>query len=201
MSTVSVREAALLTGKSRETINSATKSGKLTCTRDGKNRKRIDVSELERVYPLVKTIEEIKRPSTPVRKSQEVSNPDTQAEIARLTEKLAASEAMQKSLIDERDRERRQLQDEIANLRENLSKAQDQNSKALLLITDQSQDTTDRVGDWEKSIKALERRITNTEEQAKRERQLNEENQRQLDRYKRALRAERSKTPWQKLFG
>lgn len=201
MSKVSVREAALLTGKSRETINAATKSGKLSSSRDGKNKKVIDVSELERVYPLVKSIDQINASRQPVRERQDASDSDVRSDIARLTEKLAASEAMQENLLTERTRERRQLEDEIANLRENLSRSQDQHSKALLLITDQSQDTTDRVGDWEKSIKALEKRIANQEEQARRERQLSEEAERKLERYKRALHAERNKTLWQKLFG
>ena len=201
MSKVTVKQAAQLVGKTKETINKATNTSKLSYSLNASGHKVIDIAELERVYELVTTVEELSKQSQAVSDRQVESDSEIKAEMALVREKLAASEAMQKSLIDERDRERRQLQDEIANLRENLSKAQDQNSKALLLITDQSQDTTDRVGDWEKSIKALERRITNTEEQAKRERQLNEENQRQLDRYKRALRAERSKTPWQKLFG
>lgn len=197
MSKVSVREAALLTGKSRETINAATKSGKLSSSRDGKNRKSIDISELERVYPLVKTINQINTVSKTVKQGQEPSDSDVRAENVRLTEKLAASEAKHANLLNERTRERGQLEDEIDNLRENLAKSQDQHSKALLLITDQSQDTTDRVGDWEKSIKALEKRIANQEEQAQQRRRLNEK----LKRYQRELHAERNKSLWEKLFG
>ncbi|TWT41379.1 hypothetical protein [Botrimarina hoheduenensis] len=201
MSKVSVREAALLTGKSRETINAATKSGKLSSARDGTNRKLIDVSELERVYPLVKTIDQIQQPSEPVKPRQVVSESDVRAEVVRLSERLAASEAMQDNLIAERSRERRQLEDEIANLRENLARAQEQHSKALLLITDQSQQASTGGGDWERSIKALEKRLANHEEQVRREREKNEEAERKLERYKRALHSERNKSLWKKLFG
>ncbi|MCA9235613.1 MAG: hypothetical protein KDA44_09070 [Planctomycetales bacterium] len=200
MSKVSVREAALLTGKSRETINAATKSGKLSSTRDGRNRKLIDVSELQRVYPLVKSMEDLKSPSESVRERPTPSDPDVRAEIARLGEKLAASEAMKDHLIEERARERRQLEDEIANLRNHLAKTQEQHGKALLLITDQSQHA-ERGGDWERSLKALEKRLANHEEQARRERQKSQEADRKLERYKRALHAERNKSLWQKLFG
>ena len=46
MSKVTVREAALLTGKSRETINAATKDGTISYTHNEKNHKVIDISEL-----------------------------------------------------------------------------------------------------------------------------------------------------------
>lgn len=200
MSKVTVKQAAALTGKSRETINAATKSGKLSSSKNSKNKKVIDVSELERVYPLVKTIAEINSLSDSVKPSLNASDSDVRAEIARLSEKLAASEVMQETITAERVRERRQLEDEIANLRENLSKAQEQHSRALLLITDQSQETTDRVGDWEKSIKALENRLANQEEQAKKERASILEARRYAKRYKSALQAERKKSFWQKLW-
>ena len=200
MSQVTVKEAALLTGKSRETINAATKSGKLSCSQNGKTKKMINVSELERVYPLVKTIDEIRRPSGTVKPSQNQSDPDVQAELTRLQEKLAASELMRETIDAERQRERRQLEEAIDNLRDALAKSQQQHNKALLLITDQSQDTTDRVGDWEKSIKALEKRLANHEEQSKKDREEITAARRKVEQYKRALHQERNKSPWHKLF-
>lgn len=67
MSKVSVSQAAKLTGKSRETINKATKSGTLAYSLGSSKRKEIQIAELERVYELVTTIDAIQEASAPVR--------------------------------------------------------------------------------------------------------------------------------------
>ncbi|TWT96921.1 hypothetical protein Pla108_26970 [Botrimarina colliarenosi] len=205
MSKVTVKEAALLSGKSRETINAATKSGRLSYSLDGKNKKVIDVAELERVYPLTKSVDEIRETvgqgKAPVRSGRASLEPDVRERIAGLTERLAASETLQATLTAERVRERRQLEDEIAHLRETLAKAQDQHNKALLLITDETKGASGRTSDWERSIKALEKRIGNQEQQAKDYRGRLDEATRKIDQYRQALRAERNKSFWKKLFG
>ena len=85
MSKVTVREAALLTGKSRETINSATKDGTLSYTLNNKNHKVIDVAELSRVYEITKTLEEVEQESG-VNHSQPPSETDSQEWRSRYLE-------------------------------------------------------------------------------------------------------------------
>ena len=201
MSKVTVKQAAFLTGKSRETINAATKSGKLSFTIGSKNTKEIDIAELERVYPLIKTVNDIMSPSEVVQANPTPSDSDSTAELAALNEKLAASERMRETIDSERARERRQLEDAIDNLREALAKTQEQHNKALLLITDQSQQTTERVGGWEKSARSLEKRIANQEERSKKFRDEALKARRQVEQYRRALEAERNKPFWQRLIG
>jgi len=135
VSKVTVREAAKLTGKSRETINTATREGTLSFSLNSRKHKVIDIAELERVYPLVKTMDEIKQASETVSASPAASDSDLQSKLAVMRQKLASSEAMQEILATERSRERQQLESEIENLRTNLEKSQDQHNKALLLIT------------------------------------------------------------------
>lgn len=56
MSQVTVIQAAFLTGKTRQTINKFTKNGKLSFARNAEGAKVIEIAELQRVFPLVKTM-------------------------------------------------------------------------------------------------------------------------------------------------
>lgn len=53
---VGLTMAARLTGKQRSTILRAIQSGRLSERRDGHNRRRVDVAELERVYGTLRTV-------------------------------------------------------------------------------------------------------------------------------------------------
>lgn len=198
LSKVSVSQAAKLTGKSRETINKATQDGKLSFSRNGSNHKQIDVSELERIYPFVTTIDEINKKPKTVTSSPPSSEPDTGAELAALREKIASSERANEMLTAERQRERRQLEDEIENLRGSLEKYQEQHSKALLLITDQSEKAQQRVGEWEAPLAALRKQVAAQERQ---QQELRDKAQRRIKSLQQALENEQSKSWLQKLLG
>ena len=198
MSKISVSQAAKLTGKSRETINKATKSGKLAFTLNGSNHKEIDVAELERVYPFVKTVEEINKEPKAVKPSQSVSEPDIQAELATLREKIAGSEKTNELLLSERDRERRQLESEIDNLRNSLEKAQEQHGKALLLITDQTKKSESERNSWQEPLETLKTKVAN---QQRDHAELKENARKRIAQLKKELEQERSKSFFAKLFG
>ena len=200
MSKVSVSKAALLTGKSKETINLATNSGKISYTLNQSGHKVIDIAELERVYPLVKSMDEIEE-SGKVSNSQPDTNSDASdkdAQIALLRLKLESAQMLNETLTSERQRERNQLENEIENLRSSLEKSQDQHSKAMLLITDQSSSKND---DLEMTMRALENRISNqeavTEEQKKRELRI----RKKYRQMKEALEEEKQKSFLKKIFG
>ena len=202
MSKISVKQAALLTGKSRETINNATKEGKISYSLNSRNHKEIDVAELERIYPLVKNMEQISQESqsgvvSPV-ESGEIRS-DSQAQIQVLQQKLTSSEELKETITTERQRERKQLESEIENLRSSLEKTQEQHSKAMLLITHQGQ-TESRDVTWEKSFKALEARLANQEKSNRVENERSEKVLRQNRLLKRILLEERNKSLWKKLF-
>lgn len=136
---VSVQQAALLTGKSRETINKATQEGRLSFTRSARNTKVIDIAELERVFPLVRTPDDLAVSGT-VRPGPALTAEPSglREQVAVLAERLEGLQREQETLRVERDRERRQLEAEIEHLRTTLEKAQDQHGKAMLLLTHQN---------------------------------------------------------------
>lgn len=169
MTKVTIAIAAEMTGKSRETINLATRNGELSFERNERKHKVIDVSELSRRFKLVKTLDQINQEASVAKADRSASKSvaDSASDLATLQERLSHGEEIRAMLEGERDRERRHLVREIESLKESLEKtqaslerSQEQHSKALLLITDQSQETTERVGDWEKAIQALEEKIT-----------------------------------------
>jgi hypothetical protein len=137
MSKVSVRQAAWLSGKSRETINTATKRGVLSFTMNGRNQKEIDVAELERVYPLVRSMNELPAQSDEVsdRPEPDGGPSDLRQEVAVLRERVQGLSNERDFLKTERERERRQLEEEIEHLRDSLKAAQDNHGKAMLLLT------------------------------------------------------------------
>ena len=205
MSKVTVREASLLTGKSRETINNATKDGSLSYTLNGKNHKVIDVAELSRVYEIVKTPEEIEKEklkSKTVRPSQILSEDDSQEWKTKYVEAKTKLEAMQEKieLVEKHNNKERHIyEDQIDNLKDSLKLAQEGHNKATILLEHKSSDS-DKT-DWEKSLKAMESRISNQEKSVKEEKELTQKILRQNQSLKRALDAEKNKSFWKKLFG
>ena len=108
---------------------------------DNKNRKRIEVSELQRVYDLVMTMEELEASNDVQSDKKPLSSASVSSEegLNVLKVRLEMAESERDIIREERDRERRQLESEIENLRYSLEKAQEQGSKAMLLLTNQSQ--------------------------------------------------------------
>ena len=187
MSQVSVRQAAFLTGKSRETINNATKEGTLSFTHNSRNHKVIDVAELTRVYPLVKTMEDLKDESESVRPDTASPVKPSGVESAVLQERVERLQAEKELLEKERERERGHFEATIDDLRTNLEKAQENHGKAMLLLTDQRQGSGSRGLEHDEKIKALEQQVKKMRIRT--------------HRVHKALEAEKNKTLWQRLFG
>lgn len=199
MSKVTVREAALLTGKSRETINTATKDGTISYTHNEKNHKVIDVSELQRVYPIVKSMEEIEQSGTVQSSQNRTGNgqSDLEKEVAVLQERLDSLTREKDHLTEERVRERRQLESEIDNLRSSLERAQEQHNKAMLLLTDQRQSEEKRglvENERDRKLDALEEKIKELRSQNKRIFRHSQEQKKKLEELQNGAW-------WKRLFG
>lgn len=189
---VSVKEAALLTGKSRETINTATKDGILSFTLNERNHKVIDIAELERVYPLVKTMADLE-PSGVVRPDTDLTEErpsDLREQVAVLHERLQSAarekefmQAEREILKSERERERHQLEDQIEMLRTSLEKAQDQHGKAMLMLTHHTEEGREPI----LKIAALEETVLQLKQQNK--------------RIYRELQEQKGRGLWKRLFG
>ena len=157
---VSVTKAASLAGVSRTTLYSDMDNGKLSFEQTSKNKRKIEVSELERVYGALKLNDN--KSSTNVKPEQNLTRSTEQSsseltELAVLREKLAILEK-------ERLRERQQYQEQIEQLADSLNKAQENQNNTTRLLEHYTKN--DKGEDIEKSIKELEDKIANQEKSA-----------------------------------
>ncbi len=155
---VSITKAAKLAGVSRTTLYNDMNSGKLTFISSGKNKKLLDVAELERVYGSL-TLEADDKTSSSTKSEQKQTKTTEQApalvELAVLRERLD-------TLEKERAREREQLVERIEHLQESLNKAQENQTKTTLLLEHYTKEGGSS-DNWQKAISALEDRIQNQE--------------------------------------
>jgi len=168
MSKVTVRKAALLTGKSRETINNATKDGTLSYSHNSRNHKVIDIAELERVYPLVNKLSDIEKKET-VKSGQVASETDSQEWRSRYIEEKSRAEAAEEKieLIEKHARSERQLlEDQVDNLKDSLKMAQEGHNRATILLEDKSKEGGND-SKWKDTLSKIEERIANQEKAAK----------------------------------
>jgi len=130
--TYTLGTAAKATGKSKSTISRDIKEGRISATKLDNGSFVIDPAELHRVYPAVSA-------GTGLRNSQKNDTEplgnttgtggDT-GEVERLREQLVKEQA-------ERDRERRQLEDQVADLRHRLDSEGEERRKLTAILTDQ----------------------------------------------------------------
>ena len=151
----------MLTGKSRETINNATQDGTLSYSLNGRNHKVIDISELERIYPLVKTMDEIEKKEI-VKKSPVPSETDSQEWRNRYVETKSRLESAEEKiqLIEKyHTKERNIFEDQVENLQKSLFLAQEGHNRATLLLEDKSE----KQGEWQTAVSSLKEQISNDE--------------------------------------
>ncbi len=124
--------AAKATGKAKSTISRDVKEGTISAEKNEDGSFSIDASELIRVYPDAfdpnrpeNTVSNDKQPHKSV-----IETGGLQAELEGLRERLR--------LIDtERERERRQLSDQIEDLRRRLDAEGEERRKLTAILTDQ----------------------------------------------------------------
>ncbi len=152
---VTKKTAAKMVGIGRTTFYRHIDEKKISVDEDGK----IDVSELERVYPgKLKTPEQLNRPSNKL-----VEHTGTQS--IRLEEEVKRLRSELETLQTERRRERDQLEDQISTLKSSLEKSMSQNEGLTRLLTDQRSET-EKLADDKKSSQeaALERVLSVVQE-------------------------------------
>lgn len=207
---VTISRAAKMAGVSRATIYNDIDSGTLSVERGAKDRKMINIAELERVYKTLQNPDSddgskgVK--SVSIRKEPVKSNNPNQ--IAVLQERLEAershAENLQKLLDKEQEERRRER--EGAKEFEEYFKTQLENQRESIknftkLLEDQ-RSSKDHTGDeWKKAMASLEARIVNQETGTREAEEKTKRVLRQNSALKKALEAEKNKTFWQKLFG
>lgn len=154
---VSISTAAKMVGITRATLYDHIKEKGISLVDADTKRPKIDVSELIRVYGPDK-ITPLEKLNNNAKAANESAPPALATEIAPLKEKIQMLET-------ERDRERRQLTEQIDNLSESLRKEQETVSKVTALLSDQrsqaeksaSQDNAQaqKLAELEKLVKDL----------------------------------------------
>ena len=206
---LSMEQAAQIIGKTKKTIYNHKDRNRFSYEIDDEGKAVIDVSELLRVYgstpEITQRLDSLQKgegsentqtytPSKPAKKAQQEENFEFQIQIVKLEAELEKEKAL-----------KRKIEDEADYFKSALEESQKTAQKVTMLLEDK---TSERGGEWEKALKALENRLANQEKTSKdreeRERKLVDENRRIKQAYinrKKALAAEQSKSFWQKLFG
>lgn len=153
---VSLSEAAKMVGITRSTLYAHIKEKGISVTDAKTKRPKIDVSELVRVYgDKVTPLDQLAAAKASKIAAKE---PDLVTELAVLRERLKTAEV-------ERERERRQLSEQIENLQELLKKEQEVVGKVTAQLTDQrstaeknadrEEEQSKRFSEIETTVKAL----------------------------------------------
>jgi hypothetical protein len=192
----SISEAARIAGVTRKTLYKHIDKKPISVEKDADDKPLIDASELLRVYgdkckfdQDSKTVE----PSKESTVSTQVSKGDL-LETAVLEKEL---EMLKSQMSTEKDN----FEEQIIYLRKKLDESDGETRKLTALITDKSQEKDKGAGEWEKSLKALENRLSNQEKVAKDTQEKEQKILRQNRALKKALDEERNKSFFKKLFG
>src|SRR5271165_5097751 len=126
---VNKKEAAALVGKARSTFYKDLKSKSISLNPDG----TVEVSELIRVYGN----ENVLSPEQREQSKKYAGDQSGQAREATLAAEVRRLQEQLENMTAERRRERDQLNEHIAHLKENLDKSLEQNSNLARLLTDE----------------------------------------------------------------
>ena len=125
MSPFTLNQAAKACNKSKSTILEAIRSGRLSASKDDKNQWHIEPSELFRVYHQTEHLPGRLPPEQ--NENQPVDHPPTNHPTTLLLEQIER----------ERDRERKQMQETIDDLRRRLDDESAERRKLMMLLTHQ----------------------------------------------------------------
>lgn len=169
MSQVTIAQAAFLTAKSRQTINKFTKNGKLSHSQNAEGAKVIEISELQRVFPLVRKFEELDQMDAGAQEEGEAEerSPGVAEQLAVLHVKLENLEKERDNLKTERERERELYQQQIDSLQNSLNKIQDHHGRAMLMLTDQTEGGQNRQQNVEQVVQQLVEKVERQGQQNK----------------------------------
>ena len=186
---LSLGQAAKEVGKSKTAIANAVKSGRLSAEKTDTGGYAIDPAELFRVYPPKKV--DGQSGST---KDAELDSKVTGVNRSILTEKVNGLERV----IEEKEKQIQILNTEKDAVRQDLEDQKEQAKKITLLLEHKSSDEKS----WETAFKQLEERISNQEDQARKEMAaMRRKATEKIEHYKKAFEEEKSRSFWSKLFG
>lgn len=202
MSKITVREASILTGKSRQKINDATKDGTLSFTKNKRGHKVIDISELSREFEIIKTIDDLLASKTNSKSDSKftVNSGEINKEIQSIRQEILTSH----------ERERTLMQDQITLLKDTVEEIRKDKDTYVRLIEFQGHGKSENKEEIEvlkeanKSLaeqvqKLLEKEETRDQERMEARRKAREAQRATLE--KQRIEEEQSRGFFSKLFG
>lgn len=183
-------QASRITGKSRTTLRTYLKRGKLSCVEGHDAQRLIDGAELVRCFGNNLDFG-LADPGSKGRGGGGGSKPDNADQSGSEHFELVRRQLDRE--IEERDKERERFERQLGEMHEVLKRTQEGHERAMRLLEDRS----GQQRDWEAPLKRLEAQVA-TQEQEQRE--LKEQARRRIARLQRELKEERSKTLWQRVF-
>ncbi len=192
---ISPTEAVKIYNVSKPTLYEDMKNGRLSFQKNERKKRRINVSELDRIYD--------KRAN----KQEEENGKERNEETEFNGSKNSKSTDIEIRYLKELNKQQKeQLEAQIQSLQGALDKAQEGQNRLTLLLEDKTASKS-RAGEWEKPIKAMEARLANQETASKEIKEREEKILRQnkalkntLQEERKALKEERSKGFFKKLF-
>ncbi len=168
-----MEQAAIVIGKSKKTIYNHKDKNKFSYDIDEEGKAVIDASEILRVYGNKPEItERLKELQEPTKEQGSVNTPNytkkasvtvKDSEIVEYRIKIAQLEAE----LDKEKSLKIKTEEDLEYFKEALINSQDTAQKVTLLLEDKRNKPDHKTDNWERSLKALEERITNQEKDAK----------------------------------
>ncbi len=186
---VSPTEAVKTYNVSKPTLYEDMKKGRISYQKNERNKRRINVAELDRVYD--------KREGGS--KEENVKDRNDETELNG-TKSIDAAKIEITYLKELNKQQKEQLEAQIQSLQGALDKAQEGQNRLTFLLEDQRSKESG-AGDWEKVTKALEARLANQEKAEKNREDREEKILRQNKILRNALKEEKNKGFFKKLFG
>jgi len=182
-------QAAKEAGISKPSLSAAIKKGRLSAEKNDSGVYEIDPAELFRVYPRKTNTDTLTNGNTlPQTNTGNKGVSQGEKEVLGL-------------LLAEKDKAIRRLEEEKDQIRQDLEDQKEQSKRITLLLENKTFNNKDMA--WEKSMKAVEARISNQEKSEKDRKDREQKILRQNQVLKKKLEEEKDKNKsfFQKLFG
>lgn len=148
MSKVTVREASILTGVSRQTINSMTKDGTLSSSKNKRGHKVIDIAELSREFDIIESADALET-------SKKTSRSDSKVTVKSVKNDKEI-QSIRQELISAQERERALWQEQITLLKETVEEIRKDKETYVRLIEHQGNAKNENKGEIDALKKANE---------------------------------------------
>lgn len=187
----SISQASRITGKSRTTLRSYIKQGKLSCVEGRSGERLLDASELARVFGDELDLDQA-APAGNRSANDQTGRVDKPGQSVQTELKLVRDQLERE--ISERNRERERLEHQLDELHSVLKRAQEGHANAMLLLENRAAS----AGDWQQPLKTLEAQL---KKQQKEHLELRESARRKIGQLRKELEQERSKGFFARLLG